>query len=383
LAVLRELDELDQLQWTSSYGGHYLEGYVLAEKYRAVFRRSGADPGQASADETARWLADSSVRDRLLAALDLWLIREPAVRAVLRTADPDPYRDAYRDARAAGDLARVVELAERPEALTQPPGFAAALGRYGVIPVERQRAVLGAAIWSRPGNPALLMALGETYPYQREWADERVRWFQAAVAARPANAAAHFNLGHAMFIKGDYDGAAAACRNAIRLNPNSEYSHHFLAQSLARRGEPLAALKVLQQGAQVNPDWFTNEQTQFRYDSACFACRAAAGHGKDAPPPSDRPALRKRALDWLTADLAAWTVRQKRFARDRAIRLVIHFMMFRWLTDPEWASVREPAELEKLPLDERVGWAKFWTAVRELRDATAPPETAPPPRAAK
>ena len=54
--------------------------------------------------------------------------------------------------------------------------------------------------------------------------------------------------------------------------------------------------------------------------------------------------------------------------------------MAHWLTDPDLASVRERAELEKLPLDERVGWVKLWTEVRELRDATAPPETAPPPR---
>ena len=57
--------------------------------------------------------------------------------------------------------------------------------------------------------------------------------------------------------------------------------------------------------------------------------------------------------------------------------------MARWLTNPNLASVRGPAELEKLPPDERAGWVELWTAVRELRDATAPPEAAPPPRPAK
>lgn len=54
--------------------------------------------------------------------------------------------------------------------------------------------------------------------------------------------------------------------------------------------------------------------------------------------------------------------------------------MSNWLADPDLAAVRERVKLEKLPLDERIGWVKLWTDVRELRDATAPPEVAPPPR---
>src|SRR5262249_8977132 len=143
------------------------------------------------------------------------------VREVLRAADPDPYRDAVRDAVAAGDRERTGELAGRPDALTQPPGFAATLGQHNAAgPADRAPVGPRAALRSPPGDLALLMTLGNSYPSKRrEWADDRLRWYQAAVAAHPRNAAAHTNLGGALHDKGDRDGAIACYREAVRLDP--------------------------------------------------------------------------------------------------------------------------------------------------------------------
>jgi hypothetical protein len=151
---------------------------------------------------------------------------------------------------------------------------------------------------------------------------------------------------------------------------------------LARRGEPRAALELLRQGARANPGWLADPASGVRYNSACFACLAAAGRGKGAPPPAERPALRQQALDWLAADLAAW---RKQSAADPAkYRTVVHGQMAHWLNDPDLGSVRVRAELDKLPVNERVGWVKLWAEVRDLRDATAAaPEAAPPPRPTK
>jgi hypothetical protein len=49
------------------------------------------------------------------------------------------------------------------------------------------------------------------------------------------------------------------------------------------------------------------------------------------------------------------------------------------VTDADPTSVREKAELEKLPVHERAGWAKFWAGVRDLQDATGPASDAPRP----
>jgi serine/threonine protein kinase/Flp pilus assembly protein TadD len=622
LAMLRELDRIDTFRWTWDEN-KFPDPKVVAARWQAALAGYGVVPGETPAGEAAGRLAGSLVRDRLLAVLDLWLVTAPSagVREVLRTADPDPYRDAVRDAIAAGDRARVGELAGRPDALAQPPGFAAALGQhYAAVPPERARAVLGAGLRSRPGDLGVLMTLGHSYPvYRREWVGERLRWLQAAVAAHPRNAAAHTNLAGALQDKGDLDGMLAACREATRLDPSlapahnllgnalhrkedpdgaiacyreairldpkfahahnnlgavlrekgdlegavtcyrtavrndptlasahnnlgvalgdtgdedgalacyrtalrldptlasahtnlgralrgkgdadgavacyrealrldptyvpahfnlgnalaeardhdgaiacyreairldpkfarahfnlgsvlgrkndldgavASYreairldptdarahthlaiflerkgdlnaaaaayreairlnrteltAHNLLAGLLARRGAPGAALELLRQGARANPGWLADPASGVRYDSACFACLAAAGTGKGAPPPAERPALRKQALDWLTADLAAW--RERAAADPAKYRAVVHRQMAHWLTDPDLAPVRERAELENLPAEERVGWVKIWAEVRDLRDATAAPEAAPPPRPAK
>jgi serine/threonine protein kinase/tetratricopeptide (TPR) repeat protein len=618
LAILRELDRIDTFRWTW-VENKFPDPKVVAAQWQAALAGYGVVLGETPVEEVARRLAGSLVRDRLLAILDLWLVTEPSagVREILRAADPDPYRDAVRDAVAARERKRVGELAGRPDALAQPPRFAAALGQHRAVPADRARAVLGAALRSRPGDLALLMTLGNSYPLkQREWVDDRLRWFQAAVAAHPRSAAAHTNLGAALLDKGDLDGAAACCREAVRLDPtlaiahnilgnvlrgmgdrdgaiacyreamrldpkyaithinlgnalrdkgdldgaiayfkaalrldptfapahnnlgialrdkgdvdgaigcyrraillnpallaahinlgnalhgkgdvdgaiacykeairldpkyaaahtnlgnalrgkgdvdgaiacykealrldpkearthynlgntlggkddadgaiacykeairlDPKYAapyttlgiflarkgdrdgaaaayreairldpadllaHNFLAGLLARRGDPRAALELLRQGARANPGWLADPASGVRYNSACFACLAAATKGADAPPPDARPALRKEALDWLTADLTAW--RERLAANPAKHRTVVHDQMAQWLTDPDLRSVREQAELANLPVEERAGWAKLWAEVRDLRDATATPKDAPPQR---
>src|SRR5262249_11187231 len=129
------------------------------------------------------------------------------VRDVLRFADPDKYRDPVRDAiLAGGHLYSMAALIGQPEALVQPARFAALLGRYPVVSPARRRDILASALQARPGDLDLLMEMGDSYPYKqgdREGVRERVRWFQAAVAAHPDSGAAHNALGGALKHKGD------------------------------------------------------------------------------------------------------------------------------------------------------------------------------------
>jgi hypothetical protein len=147
---------------------------------------------------------------------------------------------------------------------------------------------------------------------------------------------------------------------------------------LARGGEFRAAIEVLKQGMATNKSWATDPATGVRYESVCYACRAAAGAGKDPPPESERPALRNQALGWLTADLAVW--RDRLAAAPVVNRAAVHEAMSRWLADPALGTVRRRAEVEALPKDEWVNWVKLWTEVRDLHEATIPLEMAPPPR---
>jgi serine/threonine protein kinase/Tfp pilus assembly protein PilF len=261
LRLLHELDALDESRLTSISGGSRA-AMPDAAQWRPVLAAYGMAPGGSSAAEAAGRVNGSLVRDRVLAALDLWLIWEPAdevragVRALLRAADPDPYREAVRDAVAAKDQGAVKALAAKPEALAQPARFAAVLGQIGWIPQERRRAVLTSAARARPEDLWLLLLLGSSCPDSRAWAAEQARWFQAAVAARRRSAAAHNNLGTALYLMGDLDGAIAEYQEAIRLGRNPKLvaaCRTNLGVALRRKGNVDGAIAEYQEALRLDP----------------------------------------------------------------------------------------------------------------------------------
>src|SRR5262249_28590696 len=138
LALVRDLDAVDQLRWAWSEN-RFPDLGTVAARAREALGRAGADPASAAVDEAGARGSASVVSARAVAALDRLLLQErsAAVRALLRRVDADRYRDAVRDAVLANDQAKLVELAGRKAALEQPPGFVAFLGEYEAIPVER------------------------------------------------------------------------------------------------------------------------------------------------------------------------------------------------------------------------------------------------------
>jgi tetratricopeptide (TPR) repeat protein len=233
--------------------------------------------------------------------------------------------------------------------------------------------------------------------------------YREAMRLEPNFAYARNGLGNALFGMKDYDGAAEAFHEAIRLDPNYATPHNGLAAVykarkdtsgviaeyreavrlkivwapvysqlaalLNGRGESFAALAVIEQGARVNPAWMADPQTGFRYNAACLAVLSAAGNAKDAPPAGEHPGLRRKALDWLTADLAAWG----KLRTDPRSAPPARQSLLNWLKDDDLASVRESDGLAKLPADERAAWARFWG---EVRDLVMPAEAAPTPHVA-
>jgi tetratricopeptide (TPR) repeat protein len=264
LALLRDLNAVDQFRWTW-WEGKFPDGRVVGARLRVAFVRFGLVPGKfpdgqevaaPSTAEAARRVAASAVRERLVTALDRWLWAggSARARALLQAADADGFRDAVRDAVLVGDRARVAELAGRAEALAQPAGFAAALGEDWSLPVGRRRELLAAALTRRPGDLSLLMTLGNTYPInQREGAEERLRWFQAAAAAQPSNPAVRNNLSLALRDMGRPDEAIAACDEAIRLDPKLAPAHNNRGVALRDKGRLDEAIAAFKQAIRVEP----------------------------------------------------------------------------------------------------------------------------------
>jgi Flp pilus assembly protein TadD len=287
LALLRALDQVDAFRWTPSEN-KFPGDSAVANKLRAALADYGITPGTGPGADAIARTNGSTVRERLLGALDLWLKTEPApgltellqaasrqdgsnvgerllgglqlwmrpapgLTELLHAVDPDPYRDKVRAVLATGKTERQRSLAGEEAALSQPPRFAAVLGQIAAVPADRRRELLKTALAARSDDLSLLMTLGNTFPLsQRGGAEERVRWFQAAVAAHPRTAAAHNNLAGALLDEGDRAGAVAEFREATRLDPDYAAAHNNLGVALAHQGKLVGAVAAYREAIRLD-----------------------------------------------------------------------------------------------------------------------------------
>jgi hypothetical protein len=92
---------------------------------------------------------------------------------------------------------------------------------------------------------------------------------------------------------------------------------------------------------------------------------AGCGRGKDADKLDDkeRAHLRRQALDWQRADLEAW--RRLLDKNPEKVRPILVERMRHWLADADFAGVRGPAALARLPEAERLAWQELWRGVAD------------------
>jgi serine/threonine protein kinase/tetratricopeptide (TPR) repeat protein len=140
-----------------------------------------------------------------------------------------------------------------------------------------------------------------------------------------------------------------------------------------------SAARFYREAITAKPD-LASAGNGLRYDAACVAARAGAGAGEDAARITDaeRAGFRRQALDWLRADLNAWRRlldKQPDKARGAVVQRMRH-----WLGDGDFAGVRGPDALAKLPEAERQDWQKLWADVQHLLDHAA---DKPPSRGAE
>ncbi|MBX9624258.1 MAG: tetratricopeptide repeat protein, partial [Gemmataceae bacterium] len=309
LTLVRELDRIEGEMWTSilqsAGSGVNTEATVDAvfARQRAALAAYGVVPGRAPAAEAGRRLTGSAVAGRALASLDMWLDQESSaevrqyLRAVSAAADPDPYRDAVRDAVLARDGRRHGELARQPDALRQPHWFADMI--LAGLPREHEawgRKVLESALARRPGDLGLLMTLGNyvTADLARAAIGKKeaetgraagvaLRWHQAAVAAHPRNPFARFALGGSLLFAGDHDGAFPHIEAAARLDPTSILARQMLANLYIRRGDLDRAVDELRAVVRLAP----NDAGHARALDQALDHALARQAGRLAPPPRE------------------------------------------------------------------------------------------------
>ncbi|QDU23616.1 tetratricopeptide repeat protein [Urbifossiella limnaea] len=256
LAMLRTLDGVNDFRWTVLDSKTLPLPERVVERWAAAFAGYGIVPGTTPPAEAAARINASPIRTALLAGLDGWLARSrsAAVRDLLSTADPDPFRDDVRQRMAAGDVAGLSALVGRHEWAAQPSGLVLAYSGSPAMPTAPARQLLLRFAVARRTDFALLMQLGDTYLIKTsDKAGERVRWYQAAAALQPENATALYNLGNVLLDRKDLDGAAAAYREAIRLDPKYALPHNNLGIVLYERKDLDGAAAAYREAIRLDP----------------------------------------------------------------------------------------------------------------------------------
>jgi tetratricopeptide (TPR) repeat protein len=233
--------------------------------------------------------------------------------------------------------------------------------------------------------------------------DDAVREYRKAIALDPGFAQAHGSLGEALLKQGRFTEAQAATRRCLSLLP----PNHLLRQSVTQqlrlcqrllqmgdrlpallRGEiqpadaaervALAQLCLRHKGlyaasARFYGDAFAEPppladdlREGHRFNAACAAARAGVGQGHEAGPLDARECarLRRQALDWLWADLAAWArVLDKGPPQDRS---EVQRTLRLWQQDPDLAGLRDRDDLAQLSAAERQTCRRLWADVDAL-----------------
>ncbi|HZY90173.1 MAG TPA: protein kinase [Gemmataceae bacterium] len=129
----------------------------------------------------------------------------------------------------------------------------------------------------------------------------------------------------------------------------------------------------------AEPALADNLTSGHRYQAACAAALAGCGQGKDAGDLDGprRAGLRRQALAWLHADLAAW--RTLLGAEPLLAGPAVHFTTRHWLASRSLACVRGPAALARLPEAERRAWQRLWEEVETLAGIRAAGQGTPGP----
>jgi serine/threonine-protein kinase len=232
--------------------------------------------------------------------------------------------------------------------------------------------------------------------------DEAIEEYQQALQLDPKSFHAHENLCGALLAQARFREAQAAIRRYLDLLPQGDPQRARAARQLQRcerllalegrlpavlqgqdqpadaperlefadlctiRKESAAAARFYTDAFTATPSLADDLQAGHRYNAARVAALAGDGRGADAAAldGKERSRWRQQALDWLRAELAAWS---KKAQGPPPARVAVRRTLDHWRVDTDLAGVREPEALGRLPDAERQAWQQLWAEVDRLR----------------
>jgi serine/threonine protein kinase/tetratricopeptide (TPR) repeat protein len=385
-ARLRNLE-----QFADSGQNTALRCAAFCSRYAEALRQFGLDPVHDPADEVARAVAASRIRDPLLGMLWDWH-DSAAYLAKLHQQYPDRVPDSpdanavvdehlvrvirsarqlcggayarWQDLLDRNDVPGLVAFAASPDALTFRSTLVAALGDdlRQAAQYPASRTFLRAAVDRYPHDNGLQFDLwrvcmvaeppdyaealrhisaacvlrpDSAHLYRCLGAtyaglgsyDHAAAAYRKSLALFPASAATYGEMGEALLKKQDWEGAITAYREAIRLAPDDPWVQVGLGGARMAVGRHAEGLELMLAALRQHPHWAEEPQRLLRYRAARALLSCAGGKGAVPLPPAERPAYRQQALGLLTADLTAM---RKLAATDGAL---VHQMMEVWLGD--------------------------------------------------
>jgi serine/threonine-protein kinase len=261
-ADLALVDRLDAIRLKRST---WIEGRfddrTAALDYAAAFRDAGLGEEREAAETVAARARASAVSEPLVAALDDWAFVDPQRREwlleVARRADPDPWRDRFRDPRVWSNRVSLEALAKElladPKQLArQKPPLLTALGAALLATNADPLPLLAEAQARHPDDFWLNFNLGNAFYSAGKW-EEAISFFRGAVALRPSAVAVHNNLGNALYNRKQLDQAIQTFRRAIELDPRFAYPHLGLGNVLRDKHQLDEAIEAYRKAIQLDP----------------------------------------------------------------------------------------------------------------------------------
>jgi serine/threonine protein kinase/Flp pilus assembly protein TadD len=234
--------------------------------YRAALAQYGLDREVLGPDEMVGRLQASAIHDRLVAALEDWAWLKRRARlpgwegllAVVRRADPDPWRDRLRDVLQRRDHKALVDLARDKEILAQPPATVYFLGTglrgagqksLAVEVLRRAQRRRPEDFWINYMLAVYLASLG------RSQAVQAVGFARVALAQRPRSPYVHTVLGNALHESGNLTEAETEFREALHLDARDFVAPYNLGNVLRDQGKRAEAIAAYQEAIRLEPDY--------------------------------------------------------------------------------------------------------------------------------
>jgi serine/threonine-protein kinase len=254
----KELDDI-AVEALTTFDKRRLSQRKAVGQYERLFAQQGLEIHQPGTVWFKSAIGSSPARFALIAALDNWAllandIKDPQVARLLeltRAADPDPWRDRFRDPAVWADREALIRLAKEVDVGQQSPTVLVSLGWWLSMKGVHSAELFQRALLSHPRDFWLHLNAAMKVPE----AGDRIGLAHATLAIRPGNAVALNTVAWILLNRGDWATALIAAKRATKISPNYASAHNTLGRALREKKELLDAAAAFKKAAELDPGY--------------------------------------------------------------------------------------------------------------------------------